>query len=227
MARGVFITGTDTGVGKTLVAAGLLHALARRGLRAAGMKPIASGCLRTSQGLRNEDAECLRRYANVPASYEETNVYAFEPPVAPHIAAAEAGVQIEIAPIRRAFAVLEQRADRIVVEGVGGWRVPINAHEDVADLARALGLPVLLVVGMRLGCLNHARLTAEAVRNAHLEWAGWVASCVEPRFERLDENLESLSRLLPGPCLGVLAHDVEASVERAAVVLDAALTLFS
>jgi dethiobiotin synthetase len=161
--RGVVVTGTDTGVGKTLVAAGLLHGLARRGLRVAGMKPVATGCERTAAGLRNDDALCLGRHASVDAAYEEINPYAFEPAIAPHVAAAEAGVRIDLARIAACCARLSRGADRVVVEGVGGWRVPLNEREDVGDLARLLGLPVLLVVGVRLGCLNHARLSADAI----------------------------------------------------------------
>jgi dethiobiotin synthetase len=222
-ARGVFVTGTDTGVGKTLVAAALLHALARRGLRAVGMKPIASGCARTADGLRNADALCLARHANVAADYAQINVYAFEPAIAPHLAAAAAGVAMTLAPIQRAYAALAQRADRIVVEGVGGWRVPVNAREDVADLARALGLPVLLVVGVRLGCLNHARLSADAIAQTGLPWAGWVASCVDPQVECLEENLQALETLLPGPRLATLPHYAAPSVERAAEAFTHAL----
>ena len=159
----MFVTGTDTGVGKTLVASGLLHGLTRRGLRTAGMKPVATGCVRTAEGLRNDDALCLARNASTTADYAEINPYAFEPAIAPHLAATAAGVRMDLDRIAHAFNGLARRADRIVVEGVGGWRVPINDRDDVADLAVRLGLPVVLVVGVRLGCLNHARLTAAAI----------------------------------------------------------------
>jgi len=223
--RGFFVTGTDTGVGKTLVSAALLHGMAQRGRRAVGMKPVATGCAGTAAGFRNDDALCLASYASVPADYEYINPYAFEPAIAPHIAAAEAGVDIELARIARAFAHLSQSADRIVVEGVGGWRVPLNAREDVADLARLLGLPVLLVVGMRLGCINHARLTAAAIADAGLPWGGWVASCIDAKMARMQENLVALERMLPAPRLGTLPFFAAASVEQASDHLAPALAL--
>jgi dethiobiotin synthetase len=226
-ARGLFVTGTDTGVGKTLVAAALLHALARRSVRAAGMKPVASGCTRTPEGLRNEDALALARHANVAAGYALINPYAFEPPIAPHIAAAAAGVRIEVATIERACAALAARADRIVVEGVGGWRVPLNESEDVADLARTLGLPVLLVVGLRLGCLSHARLTADAIAGCGLRWAGWVASCVDPQMAKVRENLAALAQRLPPPHLGTVPFLAPPDVAQAALHLGPALSVLA
>jgi len=225
--RGVVVTGTDTGVGKTLVAAGLLHGLARRGLRVAGMKPVATGCERTAAGLRNDDALCLGRHASVDAGYEEINPYAFEPAIAPHVAAAEAGVRIDLARIAACCARLSRSADRVVVEGVGGWRVPLNEREDVGDLARLLGLPVLLVVGVRLGCLNHARLSADAIAAAGVPWAGWVASCIDPQMSRMRENLAALEALLPAPCLGTIPFLADASVESAATRLERALLLLA
>ena len=225
MTRGLFVTGTDTGVGKTLVAAALVHGLARRGVRAAGMKPVASGCRRTAEGLRSDDALLLARHSNVTAPYDEVNTYALEPAIAPHIAAAEAGIRIELARIAQVGDALAARADRVVVEGVGGWRVPLNEREDVADLARLMALPVLLVVGLRLGCLNHARLTADALAATRLSWAGWVASAVDAQFSHAQENLAELERLMPAPLLGVLPHDADASVERASAQLDRALAL--
>ena len=225
--RGVFVTGTDTGVGKTLVAAALLHGLTARGLRAAGMKPVASGCERTPAGLRNADALCLARHAGVEAAYEEINTYAFEPAIAPHLAAAEVGMRIDLARIAAASAQLARRADRLVVEGVGGWRVPLNDREDVADLGRAIGLPVLLVVGVRLGCLNHARLSADAIGASGVRWAGWVASCIDPRMSRIGENLAALDALLPAPHLGTLPFLPDASVDRAAAELERALQLLA
>ena len=224
-ARGLFVTGTDTGVGKTLVAAALVHGLVRRGVRAAGMKPVASGCRRTDDGLRSDDALLLASHSNVSARYETVNPYAFEPAIAPHIAAAEAGARIDLARIVHVANELAARADRIVVEGVGGWRVPLNEREDVGDLARLMALPVLLVVGLRLGCLNHARLTADALVTAHVPWAGWVASAVDAQFSHSRENLAELVRLMPAPLLGVVPHDAGASVERASAELGRALAL--
>jgi dethiobiotin synthetase len=225
--RGVFVTGTDTGAGKTLVSAALLHGLTARALRAAGMKPVATGCERTPAGLRNADALCLARHAGVAAGYEEMNPYAFEPAIAPHLAASEAGVRIDLARIAAASTQLARRADRIVVEGIGGWRVPLNEREDVADLARAIALPVLLVVGVRLGCLNHARLSADSIAASGVHWAGWVASCIDSQMSRIDENLAALERLLPAPHLGTIPFLADASVDRAATELERALRLLA
>lgn len=218
--KGFFVTGTDTEVGKTVVAAGLVHALAARGLRVAGMKPVASGGRETSAGLRNADAEALIATANVAADYTEVNPYCFAPPIAPHIAAAEAGVAIEAAKILAAAETLAARADAIVVEGVGGWRVPLAPDFDVAALAGALGLPVVLVVGLRLGCLNHALLTAEAIRASGSALAGWVGSAVEPQMARRDENIATLRKFLGAPCLGVVPHLENPTAAAVALHLD-------
>ncbi|MGH8226081.1 MAG: dethiobiotin synthase [Gammaproteobacteria bacterium] len=204
--KGFFVTGTDTEVGKTVVAAGLVHALAARGLRVAGMKPVASGGRETPAGLRNEDAEMLIAAANVAGDYAEINPYCFAPPIAPHIAAAEAGITIEADRILAAAKTLASRSDALVVEGVGGWRVPLAPDFDVAALAAALGLPVILVVGMRLGCLNHALLTAESIRASGCTFAGWVANEVDPAMERREENFVTLKAALAAPCLGRIPH---------------------
>jgi dethiobiotin synthetase len=187
------------------------------------MKPIATGCERTPAGLRSDDALLLARHASVPAAYDEINPYAFEPAIAPHVAAAEAGVRIDLARVEGACAHLARRADCVVVEGVGGWRVPLNEREDVADLARLLRLPVVLVVGVRLGCLNHARLTAEAIAGAGVPWAGWVASCVDPHMSRAHENVAALEGLLGAPRLGTIPFLADASVEDASAELERAL----
>jgi len=202
--RGCFVTGTDTGVGKTWIAAGLLRALNAGGRRAVGMKPVASGCAPTPAGLRSDDALRLAAESWGAPEYRWVNPYAFEPPVAPHLAAREAGVEISFAPIEAAIARLAVGADFVVVEGVGGWRVPLGAHGDVAALAARLGLPVVLVIGLRLGCINHARLTAEAIRTAGMTLAGWVGDFAEPAPQRLEGNLETLRECLPAPCLGVV-----------------------
>ena len=170
MNRGFFITGTDTGVGKTFVARLLMLRLARAGYRVAGMKPIASGCRATPQGLRNEDAEILKSAANVALDYADVNPYAFGEAVAPHLAAGEGEIRIEV--IQRCLARLYARSQWVVVEGAGGWRVPIGPTQTMADLARALGLPVILIVGMRLGSLNHALLSVEAIARDEVPLAG-------------------------------------------------------
>lgn len=195
-ARAFFVTGTDTGVGKTLVAAALTRALVARGLRVAVMKPIASGSEPTSQGLRNSDALTLMAAANVPAPYEVVNPYCFLPPISPHIAACEAGVVIDLTLLRSRFDTLAATADWVVVEGAGGWLAPISETATMADLCAALSLPALLVVGLRLGCLNHAFLTRESLATRGMAFAGWIANAIDPRFDRAAENLATLSARL-------------------------------
>jgi dethiobiotin synthetase len=202
MPRSWFVTGTDTGVGKTLVSVALLTALAHTGRRVAGMKPVASGCDATPLGLRSADAEALRAAASVVTDYEDVNPYALATPTAPHLAAAAAGVQIEIATIRAHYARLAAHADAVVVEGIGGWLVPIGHHQSMADVARALDLPVILVVGMRLGCLNHALLTQRAIIASGCRLAAWVANVQESSAP--DGYVEALTDFLEAPCLGVI-----------------------
>jgi dethiobiotin synthetase len=204
MTQGYFITGTDTGIGKTELTLALMHALQARGLTIAGMKPVASGCVRTPDGLRHDDALRLQAKSSLTLPYEQVNPYAFEPAIAPHLAAAEAGREIGIGHIAAIYRVIAGRADGVCVEGVGGWRVPLSADTTLADLAREIGLPVILVVGMRLGCLNHAQLTAEAIEADGVRLAGWVANHVAPGFERAEANLAALQARLPAPLLGVL-----------------------
>ncbi|MCL5060300.1 MAG: dethiobiotin synthase [Candidatus Thermoplasmatota archaeon] len=200
--RGFFVTGTDTGVGKTRVAVALIHALRAQGLRVAAMKPVSAG---NAPGELNEDVTALLQAADVDADLRDVNPYAFAEPVAPHIAAQRAGVRIELEVVAAAYARLAAAADVVVVEGAGGWRVPLNEREDMADLARRLGLPVVLVVGLRLGCLNHALLTAESIANRRLRWAGWVGNHIDPAMAFQAENLAALHARLPAPCLGVQA----------------------
>ncbi|MGA4637934.1 dethiobiotin synthase [Pseudomonas solani] len=203
MAAAFFIAGTDTEIGKTTVAAGLLHAARRAGLSTAASKPVASGCLATADGLRNEDALALLGECSLPLAYVEVNPLAFEPAIAPHLAAREAGVELNLAalsaPVRR---ILDKGADFTLVEGAGGWRVPLADRANLSDLPIALGLPVILVVGVRLGCINHALLSAEAILRDGLPLAGWVANLVDPNTSRLEENLATLTERLPAPCLG-------------------------
>ena len=213
MSTGLFVTGTDTGVGKTRVAAGLCRAFAARGSRVAAMKPVASGCTASPQGLRNGDALALLGAINVPASYAEVNPYAFAAPIAPHLAAREAGAHIDLECIDRAYAQLAARADVMVVEGIGGWLVPLDERHSVADLAARWRLDVILVVGMRLGCLNHALLTAEAIERRGLRLRGWVANAFEPHFERLRDHVSALGERLAAPCLGALPFDPDTTAE--------------
>ncbi len=202
----LFVTGTDTGIGKTLASCALLHALRARGLRAVGMKPVASGCVETAAGWRNEDAEALLAASDPAPAYADVNPYALPQPLAPEIAAREAGVEIGMDAIASAFARLRAQADAVVVEGVGGWAAPLTASLDQADLTRALRLPVVLVVGLRLGCQNHARLTARAIAADGCELAGWIANDIDPGMARRDENFELLKARIPAPCWGRLPH---------------------
>jgi dethiobiotin synthetase len=204
--RHVFVVGTDTGVGKTRVAQALVAAAVRSGHRAIGMKPVASGCRSTPAGLRSEDAEILMQTANVQAAYADVNPYAFAPPVSPHIAAREAGVDVSVEVVQRHFARLAEQADCVIVEGAGGWLAPIGERLTMADIALGLRLPLVLVVGMRLGCLNHAALTQQAIARSGLALAGWVANCLDADMDRLQENLDVLARELPAPCWTVLPH---------------------
>lgn len=202
---GVFVTGTDTGIGKTLASCTLLHALRARGLRAVGMKPLASGCEDTADGLRNEDALALQAASDPRPAYADVNPFALPQPLAPEIAAREAGVEVSLQPMLDAHARLQAGADVVVVEGVGGWMAPLAPGLMQSDLVRALDVPVVLVVGMRLGCLNHAYLSARAIRADGCRLAGWIGSGVDPEMLRIDENRALLAGALPAPCLGWLA----------------------
>jgi dethiobiotin synthetase len=194
--KGVFITGTDTGVGKTVVATGLVRGLVAHGLRVAVMKPVASGSERTSEGLRNEDALALMAASNVVAPYDRVNPFCFEPAIAPHIAADDLGIPVDLAQIRCNFEHLAHSSDWVVAEGAGGWLAPIGATTSIRDLALTLRLPVLMVVGLRLGCINHALLTKLAIEAQGAQFAGWVANTIEPAMARRAENLETLIRLI-------------------------------
>lgn len=203
MSQAYFVAGTDTDVGKTTIAAGLLHAAMQSGLSTLAAKPVASGCTVTPRGLRNSDALALIDESSVKLPYEAVNPFAFEPAIAPHVAAHEAGVVLSVPVLRDAMQqVLAQHADFTLIEGAGGWRVPLSDHANLSDLAIALKLPVILVVGVRLGCINHALLSAEAIARDGLQLAGWVANIVDPRTSRLEENLSSLAERLPAPCVG-------------------------
>ena len=216
MSGGWFITGTDTGVGKTRMACLLLEALAREGKRAIGMKPVASGCRETAAGLRSEDAERLQAASGVAVDYAEVNPYAFAPGTAPHLAAHESGKEIRDEKILESFQRLRQKAPWMVVEGIGGWMVPLGEHLTMADVARAMRLPVILVVGLRLGCLNHALLTAEAIRAQGVPLAGWVANHIDPAFAYAERNVSSLEDRLGAPLLARLPWDPDLSVQAAA-----------
>jgi dethiobiotin synthetase len=199
VTRGVFVVGTDTAVGKTHVACALVRALRGSGIRVAGMKPVAAGI---DDGMNvNADVAALAEADGLDVPVRIRNPYAFVPPIAPHLAARERGIAIDVAVIAAAFAALSQSADTVVVEGAGGARVPLAPGVDMLDIPRTLGVPVLLVVGVRLGCLNHALLTADAIATRGLNLAGWVANRIEPCMLRADGNVGELASLLPAPCI--------------------------
>lgn len=202
MTSGIFVTGTDTGVGKTVAACALLRAHAALGLRAVGMKPVASGFAPDSAG--NEDVRALEAAGNVRAPLAARNPYSFAAAIAPHLAARLAGVKIELGRIDVAYRELALSADRIVVEGAGGALSPLDDKHDMLDIASTIGLPVLLVVGVRLGCLNHALLSALAIRARGLTLAGWVANAIEPALPCFDENVATIERRLAAPRLATL-----------------------
>lgn len=208
MNRSVFIAGTDTGIGKTHAACALLHALRDAGFSACGMKPVASGCAETVEGLRNEDALALQAASSHALPYALVNPVALRDPLSPHLAAAHDDVEISLAPLQRAFEQLAGSHQRVVVEGVGGWLVPLAPELFASDIARQWQLPVILVVGLRLGCLNHALLSARAIEADGCRLLGWIGNAVDPTMAASEENLATLRELLPAPCLGVLPHGV-------------------
>ena len=209
MTRGIFVTGTDTGVGKTLAACALLHALAAHGVRAHPMKPIAAGDAPHRGRRANDDTLALMVAAGLESdSLDEITPILLREPLAPHIAAAREGRTIKLDPLLAAFERVTHRAPFVVVEGVGGFLVPLADDLDTVDLAQALRLPVVLVVGLRLGCLNHALLTERAIEEAGLPFAGWIANLVDPSMAAVEENVEALRARLPGPLLGRFPHVV-------------------
>jgi dethiobiotin synthetase len=216
MKSGYFITGTDTGVGKTLIASALIYKFAQSGLKSVGMKPVAAGCVLVSGQLISEDVTKLIAASNVTAPLEQINPYAFAGAYAPHIGAKEANIEIKQAVIQSAFEALGKQADVIVVEGVGGFCVPLGDNLNAADLVALLNIPIILVVGMRLGCLSHALLTVEAIEVRGLKLAGWVANAIDPTMVMFDENLLSLKEQIKAPCLGVVPWQMDAHFERVA-----------
>jgi dethiobiotin synthetase len=206
MTRAYLVVGTDTGVGKTYVSSALVRHFVSAGFKAAGMKPIASGCDEVDGQYINEDVTALMQASNVNAPLDTVNPYRFFPAIAPHIAAQQAGVAINTDVIFAAYQQLSTLADRVVVEGAGGFLVPLNAHQTLADMAVQLNIPVILVVGMRLGCINHALLTIEAIKARGLTLAGWVANQVDPEMAMFEQNLQTLAQRIPAPCLSVVHY---------------------
>lgn len=216
----VFIAGTDTGIGKTHASCTLLHALRDAGHRSCGMKPVASGCAATPDGLRNDDALALQAAGSDPAlAYERINPVALRDPLSPHLAAAREHRQVTLAPMRAAFEQLRSEHQRVVVEGVGGWLVPLAPKLFASDIARQWQLPVILVVGLRLGCLNHALLTQEAVAARGLRLAGWIANQVDVGMACVEENVEMLKARLEAPLLGFVPHQAAPDAARVAELL--------
>lgn len=220
VARGLFVTGTDTGVGKTLIACALLHGFAARGLRVVAMKPVAAGAVRRHGVWHNDDVVQLRAAANVDAPPDVVNPYCFAPAIAPHIAAQESGLKIRMAVIAKNYARLGRSADLVVVEGAGGLLVPLGGRLSVADIPARLDLPVVLVVGLRLGCLNHALLTVEALRARGLYLAGWIANRIDPAMARAAENLQALRAQIKVPLLGTIGHAQNPQPAKVARMLD-------
>ncbi|MBM5812301.1 MAG: dethiobiotin synthase [Gammaproteobacteria bacterium] len=225
MRRDFFVTGTDTGVGKTLVTAAVLRRLREAGHTVAGMKPVAAGASRGPAGPVNDDALLLQAESSARHPYAVVNPYLFEPPIAPHLAAAAAAVRIDFARIAAALARLRAAADVVLVEGAGGLLVPLDEQRSLAELPRLLGLEVILVVGLRLGCLNHALLTAEAARARGLALAGWVGNRIDPQFAYCEENIATLRALLPAPCLGIVPWQAAPSISATAAALTGAAAL--
>ena len=215
-----FITGTDTGVGKTLVSCALLRAFKEQGKSVVGFKPVAAGC---DDDDHNEDAKCLRAASNVLVTYGQINPYCFPHAIAPHLAANHAGVRIDFVRIMQSFKELSALAGEVVVEGVGGFSVPLNEDQDSADLARQLGLPVILVVGMRLGCLNHALLTQRAITDYQLKCAAWVANVLDADMPALQENIAALRQRIDAPLLGIIPFQAQPDAEVAVRYLDLSL----
>jgi len=226
MSKAYFVTGTDTDAGKTLIASALLYLAGQQGYQTLGLKPVAAGVTETPAGVFNDDALLLQQYSSVKLDYSQVNPVLLREPVAPHIAAAKENRRLNIDRLlgftRGALSSSPSgcRPDLCLIEGAGGWRVPLSPVNTMADLARALGFPVVIVVGLKLGCLNHALLTAEAVRRDGLAVAGWVATVVDPTMAVIHENLETLKSLLPFPCLGCVPWLESVSTEKVAEYLD-------
>lgn len=209
---GLFITGTDTEIGKTFVSSLLIKILAKDNVKVAGMKPVASGAKIIDGSLKNDDALSLLQASNINADYDVVNPYVFETAVSPHIAAEQSGIDIDLDKIKNNFEQLQRQSDVVIVEGVGGWYAPLSCHTTVADLAEELKLPVILVVGLRLGCLNHTLLTAQAIRQSGLTIAGWIANHIEEDFSSADENIKTIKHFLNDiPFLGTVSYQTTKS----------------
>ena len=210
MSKALLITGTDTETGKTRVAISILMTTGRSGMKVAGMKPVASGCEIKDGKLKNEDAIQLIQHSNIELDYDKVNPFSYEPPIAPHVAAARAKRNIDLATIEAAYNTIKEKADLVVVEGIGGWRVPLTTDgKDISALANKLELPVILVVGMKLGCINHAMLSAEAIRKDNCNLAGWIANSIDPDYDTTEETIETLTTAMNTEPIAVIPHSVQ------------------
>ena len=230
MSRAYFITGTDTGVGKTSVAVALLQAAAKRGLSTAAVKPVAAGCERSNEGLRNDDALQLQQACTITLTYEQINPFALQPAIAPHFAAAREGLQLDAKQLAdHCQSILnlkaDLKADFTVIEGAGGWLVPLNETESMADVPKAFGLDIILVVGMRLGCLNHALLTAAAIEQNGNHLVGWVANIIDPSMLMIEKNILTLKKSIKAPLLGTLPHMDTKEIDAASQKLEVGFLL--
>jgi len=204
MNKGYFITGTDTGAGKTWATIALMHYFRQQGKTVVGMKPVAAGCVMRQGQLQNDDALLIQQAASVPVDYRLINPYAYELPVSPHLAGRHNPVKLDT--VLAGFTRLQALADIVLVEGAGGWYAPVNQQEDISDLAKTLALPVIIVVAIRLGCINHAKLTYQAVRHSGLNCAGWIAMCTDAGMLMREENIQTIKTALDTPLLGVLPY---------------------
>jgi len=204
MEKGYFITGTDTNVGKTWATIALMRYFKGQGKTVAGMKPVAAGCLMVDGRLKNEDALLIQENASWQIDYDLINPYAYELPVSPHIAGVDNPVRLDV--LAAPFELLKTLADIVIVEGAGGWYAPLNERESISDLAKALALPVIMVVAIRLGCINHARLTYQAVKQSGVKCAGWIAVCTDPDLLSRDENIQAIKTAVDAPLLAVLPY---------------------
>jgi dethiobiotin synthetase len=223
MTSGLFVTGTDTGCGKTEITLGVMRNLQQQGESVLGMKPIASGAIVTEEGLRNEDALRIQAQCSREIAYSSVNLMVYQRPISPHLAAKAEGQPIRLDEILQGYNHLQTQADIVVVEGIGGWHVPLGDSITLADLARGLDLPMIMVVGMRLGCLNHALMTAECILNSGVQLKGWVANLVDPEMQAVEDNINTLRSWLPAPCLGEVPFLEAPSADRVADYLDGSL----
>ncbi|MBT8440541.1 MAG: dethiobiotin synthase [Gammaproteobacteria bacterium] len=216
----LFVSGTDTDAGKTLVTLGLMHALQAKGLRVNGMKPVAAGVSEIGGEAVNDDALLIRQQSSKQLDYKLVNPYLFEPAIAPHIAAQQVDQNIDLKLIQAALDEIEKQSDLVVVEGAGGWLVPLNEQQDVADIAVNMNLPVILVVGLKLGCINHARLSIQAIQARGCRVIGWIGSQIAPEMMNVDENIETLQQYLPVKCLGIVPWLENSDAETVATYIE-------